>query len=36
VTAFSPGLTLGRMEIAIAAKGKWDEMEFRTGADIYK
>jgi beta-galactosidase len=36
VTAFSPGLSLGRIEIAVAAKGKKDEMEYRTGAEVYK
>jgi beta-galactosidase len=36
VTAYSPGLSLGRVEIAVAAKGKRDEMEYRSGADIYK
>ncbi len=36
VTGFSPGLSLGRAEIAIAANGKRDEMEYRSGADIYK
>jgi len=36
VTAYSPGLILGRVEIAVSANGKRDEMEYRTGADIYK
>jgi beta-galactosidase len=36
VTAYSPGLSLGRVEIAVSAKGKRDEMEYRSGADIYK
>ena len=36
VTAYSPGLTIGRIEIAVAAKGKHDEMEYRSGADLYK
>jgi beta-galactosidase len=36
VTAFSPGLSLGRVEIAVAAKGQRDEMEYRSGADVYK
>jgi beta-galactosidase len=36
VTAFSPGLSLGRIEIAVAAKGKRDEMEYRSGAEVYK
>ena len=36
VTAFSPGLSLGRIEIAVATKGKKDEMEYRTGAEVYK
>jgi beta-galactosidase len=36
VTASSPGLSLGRVEIAVSAKGKRDEMEYRSGADIYK
>jgi beta-galactosidase len=36
ITAFSPGLTLGRIEIAVGVKGKRDEMEYRSGADVYK
>jgi beta-galactosidase len=36
VTASSPGLTIGRVEIAVAAKGKHDEMEYRSGADLYQ
>jgi hypothetical protein len=36
VTAYSPGLSLGRVEIAVSAKGKRDEIEYRSGADIYK
>jgi len=36
VTAFSPGLALGRVEIAVAAKGKRDEIEYRSGADVYQ
>jgi beta-galactosidase len=36
VSAYSPGLALGRVEIAIAAKGKRDEMEYRSGADLYQ
>jgi beta-galactosidase len=36
VTAFSPGLSLGRIEIAVAAKGKKDEIEYRSGAEVYK
>lgn len=36
VTAYSPGLSLGRLEIAVSLKGKRDEMEYRSGADIYK
>jgi hypothetical protein len=36
VTAYSPGLSLGRVEIAVSAKDKRDEMEYRSGADIYK
>lgn len=36
VTAYSPGLSLGRLEIAVSSKGKRDEMEYRSGADIYK
>ena len=36
VTAYSPGLTIGRVEIAVAAKGKHDEMEYRSGADLYQ
>ncbi len=36
VTAFSPGLSLGRVEIAVAAKGMRDEIEYRSGAELYK
>jgi beta-galactosidase len=36
VTAYSPGLALGRVETAVSAKGKRDEMEYRSGADVYK
>ncbi len=36
ITAFSPGLALGRLEIAVSAAGKKDQMEYRSGADIYK
>jgi hypothetical protein len=36
VTAYSSGLSLGRVEIAVSVKGKRDEMEYRSGADIYK
>jgi beta-galactosidase len=36
ISAYSPGLQLGRVEITVEAKGKRDEMEFRGGADIYK
>jgi beta-galactosidase len=36
ISAYSPGLQLGRVEIAVATPGKRDEMEFRGGADIYK
>jgi beta-galactosidase len=36
VTAYSPGLALGRIEIAVAAMGKRDEIEYRSGADVYK
>jgi hypothetical protein len=36
VTAYSPGLSLGRLELAVSAKGRRDEMEYRSGADIYK
>ncbi len=36
ISAYSPGLLLGRVEITVEAKGKRDEMEFRGGADIYK
>lgn len=36
ITAYSPGLSLGRLELAVSAKGKRDEMEYRSGADIYK
>lgn len=36
VSAYSPGLGLGRVEMNIAAKGKKDEMEYRGGATVYK
>jgi beta-galactosidase len=36
ITAFSPGLSLGRLEIAVATKGKRDEIEYRSGAELYK
>ena len=36
VTAYSPGLSPGRLEIAVFLKGRKDEMEYRSGADIYK
>jgi beta-galactosidase len=35
VNAYSPGLELGRCLIQVAAKGKRDEMEYRSGAQVY-
>ena len=36
VSAYSPGLGLGRVEVNVAAKGRRDEMEYRGGATVYK
>lgn len=36
ISAYSPGLTLGRAIVQVAAPGRRDEMEYRGGADIYK
>jgi len=36
VSGYSPGLGLGRVEIAVAAKGKHDEIEYRSGAELYQ
>ena len=36
VSAYSPGLGLGRTEIEVVAGGKRDEMEYRSGATVYK
>jgi hypothetical protein len=36
VSAYSPGLLLGRVEIQVVAKGRRDEMEHRGGATVYK
>ena len=36
ITAYSPGLMPGRVEIQVAAPGKRDEMEYRGGATVYK
>ncbi len=35
INAYSPGLGLGRCIIQVAAKGKRDEMEYRSGAEVY-
>ena len=35
INAYSPGLGLGRCIIQVVAKGKRDEMEYRSGAQIY-
>ncbi|MFN7993135.1 MAG: glycoside hydrolase family 2 TIM barrel-domain containing protein [Bryobacteraceae bacterium] len=35
ITAYSPGLREGRVEINVAAKGQRDEMEYRSGATVY-
>jgi beta-galactosidase len=36
VSAYSPGLQLGRAEIQVAMKGKRDEMEYRGDATLYR
>ena len=36
ITAYSPGLREGRVEINVVAKGKRDEMEYRRGATVYE
>jgi beta-galactosidase len=36
VSAYSPGLLLGRAEIQIATKGQRDQMEHRGGAGVYQ
>jgi beta-galactosidase len=36
ISAYSPGLALGRTEIEVVAVGKRDEMEYRSGATVYK
>jgi beta-galactosidase len=36
VSAYSPSLGLGRVEINVVAKGRRDEMEYRGGAAVYK
>ncbi|MCX6621369.1 MAG: DUF4982 domain-containing protein [Acidobacteria bacterium] len=36
VIAYTPGLTPGRVEIQVAAPGQKDQMEYRTGAAVYK
>ena len=36
ISAYSPGLSLGRVNIDVAAKGKKDEIEYRSGATVYK
>ena len=35
INAYSPGLGLGRCIVQVAAKGKKDEMEYRSGAQVY-
>ncbi len=35
INAYSPGLGLGRCIVQVAAKGKRDEMEYRSGAQVY-
>ncbi len=35
ISAYSPGLELGRCIVQVAAKGKRDEMEYRSGARVY-
>ena len=36
VSAYVPGLALGRTNVQVARPGRRDEMEYRSGADIYK
>jgi hypothetical protein len=36
VSAYSPGLLLGRVEIQVVTKGSRDEMEHRGGATVYQ
>jgi beta-galactosidase len=36
ITAYSPGLREGRVEINVVAKGERDEMEYRSGATVYE
>jgi beta-galactosidase len=36
ISAYSPGLALGRAEIELVAKGRQDEIEYRGGATVYK
>jgi beta-galactosidase len=35
ISAYSPGLRLGRCIIQVVAKGKRDEIEYRSGAQVY-
>ncbi len=35
INAYSPGLGLGRCTIQVVAKGKRDEIEYRSGAQVY-
>jgi len=36
ISAHSPSLGLGRIHLDVAAQGKRDEMEHRSGATLYK
>lgn len=36
ISAYSPGLLLGRVNIDVAAKSKRDEIEYRSGAAVYE
>jgi hypothetical protein len=36
ISAYSPGLGLGRVNLDVVAIGKRDEMEYRSGATVYK
>lgn len=36
ISAYSPGLALGRCIVQVEAKGQRDEMEYRGGATVYK
>jgi hypothetical protein len=36
ISAYSPGLRTGRVEVRIAAPGKKDEMEYSRGAEIFR